>query len=197
VRATGLLLCTIAACEATARPPAPTVIANVTSSCREAAVGLEQATRLMRVPGTSIVRAMDDRCVVDHWPAVAVDCFATMHEGELARCASQLPDDPRAAMLAVIAGGGDRAAIEIARVRLQGLELGVGECNRFVNAVASVLRCEQMPIEARVELGNETAELWELPTQGLPADAQRRMAEACGSSLALLEAQASTAGCAL
>lgn len=151
----------------------------------------------MRAPETSVVRSMDDRCAYDRWPARAVDCFAEMGEGELARCATLLGDSERGAMFGVLVGGSDRAAIEVARLRLQSLELGVGECNRFVAAVANVLGCEQMPVAARVQLGNETAELWDLPTAGLPADAQRRMAEACGSSLALLESEASTAGCAL
>src|SRR5438477_9143474 len=158
-----------------ARAPATSpVIANSTHSCREAAAGIERATRSVRAPETSVVRAMDEHCIADRWPGRAVDCFAQMGEGELAHCAGLLGEGQRTAMLAVISGGGDRAAIEIARLRLEGLELGVGECNRFVAAVASVLRCEQMPIAARVELGNETAELWDLPTQGLPADAQRR-----------------------
>jgi hypothetical protein len=194
-----VLLVLLTACSG-GRAPTPVArpaIANATHSCREAAVNLERATRDVRAPETSIVRAMDDRCVADRWPGRVVDCFATMDDGELARCATLLADGPREAMLGVITGGGDRSAIEVARLRLRGLEVGVGECNRFVAAVASVLRCEQMPLDARVQLGNETAELWDLPTQGLPPDAQQRMAEACGVSLQRLQAEASNAGCAL
>jgi hypothetical protein len=64
-----------------------------------------------------------------------------------------------------------------------------------VSTVATVLACEQMPIEARAELGVETASFWDLPTKGLSADAQRRMSEVCGASLRELEQQASGAGC--
>jgi hypothetical protein len=178
-------------------PVAPAAVANTTHSCREAAVGLERATRAVRAPERSIVRAMDQHCIEDRWPATAVDCFATMRDGELARCATLLSDRSRGSMLAVLSGGEDRAAIEVARLRLKSLEVGVGECDRFVAAVASVLLCEHMPLGDRVQLGNETAELWELPTHGLSPDAQHRMAEACGSSLQLLEAEASHAGCEL
>ena len=194
-----LLLVLVAACSGghAQTPIARPAIANATHSCREAAVGIERATRDVRAPETTVVRAMDERCVTDRWPGRVVDCFARMGDGELARCATLLPDGSREAMLAVISGGRDRTAIEIARLRLRGLEVGVGECNRFVAAVASVMSCEQMPVDARVQLGNETAELWDLPTQGLPADAQQRMAEACGVSLQRLQAEATNAGCAL
>jgi hypothetical protein len=197
VRVVALLV--VVACGRSAPPatPAPIAAPPAAHSCREAAVGLESATRDLRAPETSIVRAMDERCVADHWPTIAIDCFATMSVGELARCATRLPDRPRDAMLAVLSGGDDRAAIASARLRLQGLQLGVVECDQFVAAVASVLDCEQMPLGKRIQLGNETAELWQLPTHSLPADAQRRMADACGSSLALLEAEASNAGCNL
>ena len=179
--------------------PAPVPVANVAAvhSCREAAAGIERATRDVRAPETSVVRAMDARCEDDRWEGVAIECFATMHEGELARCAKLLGDGSRGAMLAEISGGGGRAAIEVARVRLGQLALGVGECDRFVAAVTTVLGCEQMPLDARVELGNETSEMWDLPTQGLPEDAQRRMAEACGVSLRELQTEAANAGCTL
>lgn len=178
----------------------PTVpVANVAAvhSCREAAAGIERATRDVRAPETTVVREMDARCEDDRWDSAAIDCFAQMRDGELAHCAKLLPDATRTAMLAVISGGGGRAAIEVARVRLGQLALGVGECDRFVAAVANVLGCEQMPVDARVELGNETSEMWDLPTHGLPEDAQRRMAEACGVSLRELQSEAANAGCAL
>src|SRR5262249_22559336 len=137
-------------------------------------------------------------CGEDRWPVVAIECFAKMHEGELGTCARELPDDARDHMFQVLATGApELGAIAIARTRLQLVQVGVGECDRFVAAVAIVLTCEQMPVEARLELGNQTAELWSLPTKGLPDDAQRRMAAVCSQSLADLQREAQDAGCML
>ena len=193
----------VAACGGAATASQPTqparrVPSNAATSCREAAAGLEQATRGVREPESSVVIEMHARCTEDLWPVAAIDCFARMHEGDLGRCARALPDRLRDRMFAVLGGGvPDRAAIALARARLESMQVGVGECDRFVAAVHAVLTCEQMPIEARVQLGNETADFWDLPTEGLPADAQRRMADACGASLQQLQQQAHDAGCML
>lgn len=179
---------------AQAAPPAP--IANSVRSCVDAAAGLERSTRGLRPPESTVLDAMRARCNADHWPRKALECFATMQEGELGRCALALTDDQRNAMFAVLGGGEDaRTKIAIARARLEVLQVGVAACDRFVSTVATVLGCEQMPIEARAELGLETASFWDLPTTGLSPDAQRRMSEACGASLRELEHQASGAGC--
>jgi hypothetical protein len=197
----------VAACSAHAPPvvppaqpaqPPPQAFLNRGRSCREAAVGLERATRGVRPPESSIARVIDQRCRDDDWPLTAADCFAKIAgEDELSHCAGMLPDGARRAVLDVIAGGGGRAAIAVAKLRLSTLQVGVGACDRFVTAVATMLGCEQMPVDARVELGNATAELWDLPTTGLSDDAQQRMSDVCGSSLAELQAQATTAGCTL
>ncbi len=179
-------------------PPAVKPVGNSAPTCSEAAVGLEQATRSVRAPESSVLVAMRARCGDDAWPVAAIECFAKMREGELGRCARALPDEARGHMFNELAGGAtERAAIAIARARLELLQVGVGECDRFVAAVAVVLTCEQMPIDARIELGNETASFWDLPTHGLPEDAQARMAAACGDSLAQLRQQAQDAGCML
>jgi hypothetical protein len=52
-----------------------------------------------------------------------------------------------------------------------------------------------MPIETRVQLGDETADFWDLPTKGLAPEAQARMSAVCGQSLASLQQQALAAGC--
>jgi hypothetical protein len=180
----------------TAAPPPR--VANATNTCSDAAVGLEQATRGVRAPDSSVLLAMRGRCTEDNWPVVAIDCFAKMREGDLGHCARALPDDARNKMFGVLGGGQpDRMAITIARARLDGLEVGVASCNRFVAAVASVLSCEQMPLDKRVQLGNETADFWDLPTHGLSEDVQKRMGDVCGASLAELEQQARDAGCVL
>jgi len=196
----------VAACGSSAPPPAPpappaptsTAVADAARACREAAVGLERATRAVRGPESSIVRAMNERCIDDAWPEAAAACFAKMTgDDDLARCAGMLADRPRRALLDVIGGGGGRAAIAVARLRLQGLTVGIGACDRFVAAVADVLACEQMPLDTRVDLGNSMADFWDLPTTGLPADAQHRMADVCDASLAQLQAEATSVGCAL
>lgn len=141
---------------------------------------------------------MRAKCEVDAWPVVAVECFAKMREGDLGRCAKELPEQMRNGMFAVFGGGPpDRTAIAIARARLSILAVGVAECDRFVVAVSAALGCEAMSIETRVQLGNETAEFWDLPTNGLSAEAHQRMASVCGESLSALEAEVKTAGCTM
>lgn len=194
-------LLVVAACGgAAAQKPAAvaSVAGSAPASCGQAAAGLEQATRSVRAPETSVVVAMHARCSEDAWPVAAIECFAKMTEGDLGRCARALPDGTRDRMFAVLGGGEpDRAAIAIARARLEAMQLGVAQCDRFVAAVSAVLTCEHMPIEARVQLGNETADFWVLPSEGLPEDARKRISDACGDSLAELQQQATDAGCML
>jgi len=198
VRVAALLIIASCAGSTPAPKPAAQPIDHATATCSEAAVGLEQATRGVREPDSTVLLPMRARCTDDNWPAAAAHCFAQMHEGDLGHCARMLPDEARNRMFVVLGGGQpDRMAITIARARLEGLQVGVGACNDFVAAVANVLTCEQMPIDARVQLGNETADFWDLPTHGLPEDAQKRMTDACGASLAELQQAAHDAGCML
>jgi hypothetical protein len=119
-----------------------------------------------------------------------------MREGELGRCARLLDHRRRAAVFDVLAGGaGDRSELSLARARLQAMAVGIVECDRFVASVANALTCERMPLEARLQLGHETATFWDLPTGGLPPDAQRRMAQVCSSSRVELQRQVAAAGC--
>ena len=166
-------------------------------ACREAAVGIERGTRSLRPPEGSVLEPVRRLCVDDRWPAAAVGCFAAMSEGDFGRCAAGLPKVPRRRLLDRIAGGaGDRIAVVEALTRLATLQVGIAECDRFVEAVARVLVCDAMTIEVRAQLGSETADFWSLPTSGLPADAQLRMADVCGRSTQALEQQAADAGCA-
>jgi hypothetical protein len=182
---------------ATKPPPAPPVpISNETRGCGEAAAGLERGTRGIRPPDVPVLGTMRSHCQDDAWPAAAIDCFATMTEGDLGRCAALVPDQPRERMFAALGGGyQDRTAVAIALAKLSTLKVGIAECDRFVSAVAHLLVCDAMPIEQRAQLGAETADFWSLPTSGLPADAQRKMTEVCGRSLASLQQQAVGAGC--
>lgn len=180
-------------------PPAPLAGASepATRGCHDAAAGLERGTRDLRDPDASILRAMRARCLEDAWPLSAIECFADMTSDDLGRCAGKLEVAARDAMLAVLAGNGgdDRVAVAVVLARLSALKVGVESCDRFVSAVADVMRCERMPLPARVQLGTETADFWSLPTSGLPPDAQAQISAACGASLEALEREAVGAGC--
>jgi hypothetical protein len=195
-----LLLC-VAACSAPAARPAPAAPAEpiaapkVSHTCSDAAVGIERATKGVRSPDTTVFDAMRSRCEDDHWSTAAIECFANLKEGEIGKCARELHDAVRDNMFAVLAGGtADRGSLAIARARLDAMALPIAECDRFVKGVSAVLSCEQMPLETRIQLGNDTADFWNLPEE-LPADAQQRMAAACGQSLSALQQHASGLGC--
>lgn len=195
-----LLVVLVAACGSSPRPapaPAPLLASRPAHTCADAAVGLEHATKGVRAPELSVFEAMRDRCIEDAWSVDAVNCFATLREGEVGTCARKLHDGARDAFFGVLAGGtGESGSLEVARARLDAIALPIAECDQFVRSVRAVLACEQMPIESRLELGNETADFWNLPAD-LPEDAQHRMAEACGASLIQLRDQASFLGCML
>jgi hypothetical protein len=197
------LLVTLGACGSSAAPaPAtpvqpPTPIANHTGrSCKDAAHGLEGATKSVREPDQPVFDALVRRCNDDHWPSSVIDCFATMREGELGKCSHELPERAREGVFGILAGSEpNRVGLVVARARLEQLHVGVPECDQFVTAVSSVLACEQMPIDTRVQLGNETAQFWSLPTDRLGADDLKRISDVCGQSLLSLEQQAAGVGC--
>lgn len=188
------------ACSAGPRPPPP-AIANApppahAPTCLDAAAGLERSTRGVRDPDTNVLQPMRTRCLEDGWPGEARACFAQMHEDDLGPCARLLDASQRTALFDVLGGGaGDRTQLALARARLAGVAVGIAACDQFVATVATALTCERMPLDARLELGHETATMWDLPVAGLPLDAQRRMARVCGSSLAELQRQVAEAGC--
>ena len=192
------LLIVLVACSSKAKPePAPPVPISIEQrGCAEAAAGIEQGTRSIRDPGTSIVSGMRGLCLEDRWSAATIECFAKMTEDDLGRCAGTLAKAPRERLFTTLGGNGDnRTAIAIAQARLTDLKVGVAECDSFVTAVARALGCEHMPLDQRAQLGNETADFWSLPTTNLPADAAARMATVCGESLAFLRKQVADAGC--
>jgi hypothetical protein len=189
----------LAACAAAPqKPAAPLALENRPAhTCSDAAVGLDRATKGVRAPESPMFDALRDRCIADVWSSAAIECFAMMHEGDLSTCARELHDEQRTAFFDLLAGGAaENGSLAITRARLGAMTVPIEECDRFVKSVSAVLDCEQMPIDARVELGNETADFWNLPAQ-LPEDAQRRMADACGESLVQLQHQATFLGCML
>jgi hypothetical protein len=190
----------LVACGGAAQSPSQPLpaqpIANGTHSCADAALGLENATRGVRAPEHDVFDALRARCMEDSWPVAAVDCFATMAEGELGKCSRNMPDAMRETIFAALAGK-EQANLVVTRARLEQLTVGVPECDRFVAAVTIVLTCEHMAIEDRLRLGNETAEFWSLPTSRLSREDKLRISEVCGQSLQSLEQHAIGAGCML
>jgi hypothetical protein len=191
----------LVACSATTKPAQQSVapqqpIANGTHSCADAALGLENATRGVRAPEHDVFDALRLRCMEDSWPVAAVDCFATMAEGDLGKCSRNMPDEMRETIFAALSGK-EQTSIYVTRARLEQLSVGVPECDRFVAAVTTVLTCEHMAIEDRLQLGNETAEFWSLPTAKLSREDKLRISEVCGQSLQSLEQHALGAGCML
>ncbi len=179
------------------RPAPPVPIANATArGCPQAAAGIERGTRSVREPDETVLGPMQARCSVDTWSSTAIDCFSTMTEDDLGRCAGLLEPKAREAMLGALGGGAPgRTSIAVAVARLANLKVGVVECDRFVTVVTAVLGCEQLPVEMRAQLGIETADFWSLPTDRLSLDARGRMAAVCGRSLGELQQKADDAGC--
>lgn len=177
-------------------PQQPVVANHTTHTCAQAALGLENATRGVRSPDNEVFDEIKLACTQSSWSAVAVHCFAEMREGDLGRCAKELEDGQRDKLFDVLSGNQPtQRGIAVAQARLQQLQVGVQTCDQFITAVTSFLTCEQVPIETRVQLGQETAEFWSLPTSRLSAEDLQRMSEVCGASLASLTAQAHGAGC--
>jgi len=169
-----------------------------THTCVDAARGLSGATRGVREPESEVYEALVALCDRDAWPSGAIDCFAEMAEGGLGGCSRELAEPKREALFAVLAGGEpSRAGLAVARARLQQLSVGIEACDRFVGAVMTVLGCDALPIAMRLQLGNETAQFWSLPTDRLAADDVERMSQVCVSSLETLARETATVGCAL
>ena len=199
-RAPFLTLIVAASCggqPAVPKPSAPIVesVENTTRvrSCAEAAVGIEQATRAIRPPEGSVVQLMRARCADDRWASDALDCFATMKEGELAKCASTLPEESRHELFAAL-GGTDEAAVAISALRLADMHVGVTACDELFATARDFMGCEAIPLATRAEIGPQIADSWDLPDK-LPADAQARMTTVCTQSREALLQQAVTAGC--
>ena len=197
----------LVACSSAAKPPAPSpappppqpgpALSHSTHSCADAALGLENATRGVREPDNDVFDTLRLRCVQDVWPVTAVNCFATMAEGDLGKCSRTLSDAMRETVFAALANQTSGASVYVTRARLQQVQVGVPECDRFVAAVTSALSCDKLAIEDRLQLGNETADFWSLPTTRLSREDKLRMSQVCGHSLASLEKQALDVGCML
>jgi hypothetical protein len=199
-----LLLIAVVGCASTPappppkQPPAPPVPTTLDPrSCADAAIGIERGTKTLRPPEQDVIGPMRQRCLEDAWPAAAIECFAGMTEDGLATCVRHLAVSQREKLLVELNGTNQDDAVEIAEiiVRLQALKVGIINCDRFVQAVTSVMSCQGMASAVRVQLGNETADFWSLPTSKLSIEDRARMAAACGESLQALQQQTVDVGC--
>lgn len=171
-------------------------IADNHVSCGDAAAQIQSATRGLRPPDHAVTDTVRRLCSDDHWAPDTIECFSKMSEGDLAQCAGQLDPEARDSLLAEVGGKmPPRDQVALARARLSILRSGVAECDRFIIAVSNALSCEAVPLDARVELGSETADLWSLPTNSLSKSAKAHMAEVCGTSREALEQQVTDVGC--
>lgn len=196
-----VLAALVVACSAPAKPAKQQTVTqpikHSTHSCADAALGIENATRGVRAPETLVFDTLRTRCLEDTWPATSVDCFATMAEGDLGKCSRGMSDAQRETVFAALAGNAQGGSIYVTRARLEQLQVGVPECDRFVSAVTSALSCENLSLDDRLKLGNETAEFWSLPTNRLSREDKLRISEVCGQSLQSLEQHALGVGCML
>ena len=132
---------------------------------------------------------MRTQCVDSHWPNAAVECFAQMAPEDLAGCAAKLGVEQREAMF-----GAFGSSVAVAVAKLRALHVNIPDCDQLIGAFVTVLTCDKVAFEMRVELGNETADFWQLPEK-LPPDATSRMATACSRSLVELRARVGESGC--
>ena len=120
-----------------------------------------------------------------------------MKEDDLTRCSRNLPAMQREKLLATLLGNSSTDAEELAEIvtKLQALQVGILNCDRFVQAVTVTMSCRGLASAARIQLGNETADFWSLPTTRLSIEDRARMAAACGESLQALQQQSVDVGC--
>ena len=211
----GLLL---AGCSHPAQPPprstpAPAIpiatpIVDVPKTCTDAAFGIDRATKDLHPPDQEIVPPMRTRCQRDEWPQLAIDCFARLAsdsadaatgESEIATCVGRLPIAQRAPMLLEIRGEQPDQTAELAEVvtKLGTLQVGIASCDRFVAAVTRMMDCQGLAMDARIQLGNETVEAWNLPMHKVSLQDKAKLAGACMQSLESLERHATALACAL
>ncbi|MBA2538845.1 MAG: hypothetical protein H0V17_04355 [Deltaproteobacteria bacterium] len=181
--------------------PAPPVPQQATArTCNDAAIGLERGTKGVRAPDAELINPMRTRCVEDAWPATAIDCFAMMGEDELGHCAGMLDQADREQLFTALNGGsgyGDKTELALIKAKIAAMSTGIPECDNWVLSVGHILACEEMPMTVRIQLGNETADSWSLPTSGLSGDAIKKMAAICDQTRGQLEQRAAGAGCKL
>lgn len=173
----------------------PVVFENRT--CIDAAIGLDRSTKTLRPPEDDVVGPVQQRCADDGWSTAAIECFAAMTEEDLTACTRLILPMQREKLIATLVGNASDDSEELATIvsKLQGMQVGILNCDRFVQAVTVTMSCRGLASSARIALGNETADFWSLPTTRLSIEDRARMAAACGESLEALQQQSVDVGC--
>lgn len=203
----------LAGCNGQAQPPpakpAPvpvtTPITAMPKTCTDAAFGIDRAAKDMHPPEQEIVPPMRTRCQRDQWSQTSIDCFAGLasdvptDESSLAVCVGQLPTEQRAPLLVEIRGEQPDQTSELAEVvtKLGALTVGITSCDRFVAAVTRMMDCPGLDADARIQLGNETVEAWNLPMHKVSLQDKAKLAGACTQSLESLKRHATDLACSL
>ncbi|MFN0246081.1 MAG: hypothetical protein ACKV2T_04185 [Kofleriaceae bacterium] len=210
-----LILLTLVGCgpSASAPPPqkpAPSVpitvsIVEVPKTCTDAAFGVDRVTKDLRPPEQEIVPPLRAQCQRDVWSQKAIDCFANLVAGsptgdsDLALCVGRLPMEQRVALVVEIKGEQPDQTAELAEVvtKLGALQVGIASCDRFVVAVTKMMDCPGLDADARIQLGNETVEAWNLPMHKVSLQDKAKLAGACTQSLESLKRHATDLACTL
>jgi hypothetical protein len=185
--------------------PIATPIVEMPKTCTDAAFGIDRVTKDLRPPEQEIVPPMRTRCQQEAWSQAAIDCFAKLasdtpaDDSELAICVGRLPIEQRAPLLVEIRGTQPDQTAELADVatKLATLTVGIASCDKFVAAVARMMECTTLGADARIQLGNETIEAWNLPMHKVSLQDKAKLAGACNQSLESLKRHATDLACAL
>jgi hypothetical protein len=190
--------------------PAPAVpivapVAEMPTTCTDAAFGIDRVTKDLRPPEQEIVPSMRTRCQNDAWSPKAIECFANLAadsptgDSDLAMCVGRLPIEQRAALVVEIKGEQPDQTAELAEVvtKLGALQVGIASCDRFVAAVTKMMDCPGLDADARIQLGNETVEAWNLPMHKVSLQDKAKLAGACTQSLESLKRHATDLACTL
>jgi hypothetical protein len=185
--------------------PIATPIAELPKSCTDAAFGIDRVAKDLHAPEEEIVPPMRARCQRDAWSQKAIDCFASLSgdvaigESDLAVCVGRLPIEQRASLLVEIKGAQPDQTAELADVvvKLGALQVGIASCDRFVAAVTKMMDCAALDADARIQLGTETVEAWNLPMHKVSLQDKAKLAGACTQSLESLKRHATDLACTL
>lgn len=201
----------LAGCSSPAPPPAKpapavpvaTPITEMPKTCTDAAFGIDRAAKDLHPPEQEIVPPMRTRCARDQWSQKTIECFAKLasdeDDGNLATCVGQLPIAERSSLLVEIKGEQEDQTAELAEVvtKLGALQVGIASCDRFVAAVTRMMDCPGLDANARIQLGNETVEAWNLPMHKVSLQDKAKLAGACTQSLESLKRHATDLACTL
>ncbi|MGE0396142.1 MAG: hypothetical protein AB7T06_05415 [Kofleriaceae bacterium] len=181
--------------------PIATPITEMPKTCTDAAFGIDRASKDLHPPEQEVVPAMRTRCQRDQWSQDVIECFSALAsaESDLAVCVGRLPNEERASLLVEIRGEQPDQTAELAEVvtKLATIQVGIASCDKFVAAVTRMMDCAALDADARIQLGNETVEAWNLPMHKVSLQDKAKLAGACMQSLESLKRHATDLACTL